>query len=342
MKSGELARRLGAELQGDPDRELAGVAPLDRATPRDLSFLSNPRYRGAASRSAAGALLTASAEGLAERTLLIHRNPYAALARAIELFHPAKAFPPGVHPTAVVGAESAVDPSCHLGPGSVVGRGCTLGPGTVLEAGAVVGDGCRLGSGCHLHPNAVLYDGTELGDRVILHAGCVLGSDGFGYAQEGGRHVKVPQVGRAVVESDVEIGANATVDRGALEETRVGAGTKIDNLVQLGHNVRLGPGCILVSQSGISGSTTLGAGVVVAGQSGAVGHIRIGDGAKVGAKSAVTKDVPPGAFVTGHPAQDHRKWLREKALAGRLEEAFARLKALEAEVARLKGAKEPS
>jgi UDP-3-O-[3-hydroxymyristoyl] glucosamine N-acyltransferase len=178
----------------------------------------------------------------------------------------------------------------------------------------------------------VLYDDTELGDRVILHSGVVLGSDGFGYAQEGGRHLKIPQLGRVVLEDDVEIGANSTVDRGALEETRIGAGTKIDNLVMVAHNVRIGPHCILVAQSGISGSTRLGHHVIVAGQSGAVGHIRIGDGARVGAKSAVTHDLPDGAFVTGHPAQDHRRWLKERALSGRLEELFQRLKQVEAKL----------
>jgi UDP-3-O-[3-hydroxymyristoyl] glucosamine N-acyltransferase len=176
----------------------------------------------------------------------------------------------------------------------------------------------------------VLYDDTELGDRVILHSGVVLGSDGFGYAQADGRHLKVPQVGRVVVEDDVEIGANSTVDRGALEATRIGKGTKIDNLVMVAHNVQVGPHCILVAQSGISGSTRLGHHVIIAGQSGAVGHIRIGDAARVGAKSAVTHDLPDGAFVTGHPAQDHRRWLKERALSGRLEEFFRRLKRVEA------------
>lgn len=342
MNAGEVARLLGASIAGDAGVELAGVAPLDSAEGRDLSFLSNPKYREAARKSRAGAILAASPEGLEGRTLLIHPNPYAALARALHLFHPPKTFVPGVHETAVVGAGCRLAPSCHVGPRVVLGKGSEVGASSVIEAGAVVGDNCKIGDGCHIYPNVVLYDGTEIGDRVILHAGCVLGSDGFGYAQEGGRHVKVPQVGRVVVESDVEIGANTTVDRGALEETRIGAGTKIDNLVQVGHNVQIGPGCILVAQSGISGSTSLGANVIIAGQSGAVGHIKIGDRARVGAKSAVTKDVAPDGFVTGHPAQDHRLWLKERALVSRLEQMAGRLKALEEAVSSLaKGDKEP-
>jgi len=340
MRAGDLAHRLGAVLTGDQALELEGLAPLDRASARELSFLSNPKYGEAARRSAAGALLAASTEGLEGRTVLVHPNPYAALAHALALFHPPKPFPPGIHPTAVVDGSSEVHPGAHVGPLVTVGRACRIGPGAVLEAGAALGDGCTVGEGCHLYPHVVLYDRTELGARVTLHAGAVLGSDGFGYAQEGGRPLKVPQVGRVVVEDDVEIGANTTVDRGALEETRIGAGSKIDNLVQVGHNVRLGPCCILVAQSGISGSTTLGAGVVVAGQSGAVGHIHLGDGTKVGAKSAVTKDVPAGGFVTGHPAQEHRLWLRERALVGRLETLFGRVKALEAELESLRQDKE--
>lgn len=332
MTAGELARLLGAKVFGEGSLELEGVAPLDRATARDLSFLSNPKYKDAARRSPAGALLVAGSEGLEGRTLLLHPNPYVALARAVALFYPPKSYVPGVHPTAVVGPETQIHPEAHIGPRVVIGRGCAIGKGAVLEAGVVLGDRCHVGEGCHLYPNVVLYDSTELGARVTLHAGCVLGSDGFGYAQEGGRHIKIPQVGRVVVEDDVEIGANTTVDRGALEETRVGAGTKIDNLVQVAHNVRIGPGCILVAQSGISGSTTLGAGVVIAGQSGAVGHIHLGDGAKVGAKTAVTKDVPPRGFVTGHPAQDHHQWLKERALVGKLEHLFARVRELESQL----------
>jgi UDP-3-O-[3-hydroxymyristoyl] glucosamine N-acyltransferase len=329
MKVSELAARIQARLAGDPDAEVFGVAPLDRATSRDVSFLSNPKYRDAAKACTAGAIIVGEGEEVPDRTVLVCRDPYLAFAKAVRLFHPARPHPAGVHPTAVVSEGCTVDPKAHVGPCVVLGEGTSVGPGCVIEAGCVLGRDCSMGSDCHLHPRVVLYDGTRLGDRVVLHSGVVLGSDGFGYAQEEGRHFKIPQVGRVVVESDVEIGANTAVDRGALDETRIGEGTKIDNLVQLGHNVRVGPHSILVAQVGLSGSTRLGHHVIMAGQSGAVGHIRIGDGARVGAKSAVTKDVPDGGFVTGHPAQDHRLWLKERALAGRLEELFRRVRRLE-------------
>jgi UDP-3-O-[3-hydroxymyristoyl] glucosamine N-acyltransferase len=329
MKARELAIWLQTGLHGDPDVDLLGVAPLHRAAATDLSFLSNPRYRAQARESGAGALLVTEGEDFPGRTILTCANPYAALAKALSLFHPERKPEPGIHPSAVLGPGCTIATTATVGPHAALGQGSVIGAGTVVGAGCVLGAGCTLGEDCRLYPRVVLYDGTVLGNRVILHSGCVIGSDGFGYAQEGGVHIKVPQVGHVAVEDDVEIGANSTVDRGALEETRIGRGSKIDNLVQVGHNVTLGPGCLLVAQCGISGSTRLGSGVIFAGQSGAVGHIRIGDGARVGAKSAVTKDVPAGGFVTGHPAQDHRLWLRERALVGKLDRVMERLAALE-------------
>jgi UDP-3-O-[3-hydroxymyristoyl] glucosamine N-acyltransferase len=329
MKVAEIAERLSARVVGDPEVEILGLAPLDRASGSDLSFLSNPKYRETARVSAAGAILVAEGEHLPGRTLLVCAAPYAAFARALQLFHTPAAHPRGVHPTAVLGEGCRVDPSASVGPYVVLGEGVTIAAGATVEAGCVLGRGSQVGRECHLFPRVVLYEQTLLGDRVILHSGVVVGSDGFGYAQEKGRHLKIPQVGRVVIEHDVEVGANTTIDRGTLDETRIGEGTKIDNLVQVAHNVTTGADCILVAQAGISGSTSLGRSVIFAGQSGAVGHIRVGDGARVGAKSAVTKDVPDGAFVTGHPAVEHRLWLKERALCGRLEEMLKRIKSLE-------------
>ena len=201
--------------------------------------------------------------------------------------------------------------------------------GAVLHSHVVVGRDCIVGAGAVLHPRVVLYDGVEVGARCILHAGVVLGSDGFGYAYHDGAHQKLRHVGRTVVEADVEIGANTTVDRALLEETRIGAGSKIDNLVQVGHNVRLGPGCVLVAQAGISGSTRLGAGVIMAGQSGLSGHLELGDGVRVAAKTAVFKSVPAGRTVAGIPAVDVADWRRQQALVRRLTELRRRLRELE-------------
>ncbi len=329
MKVSTIAERLGLSVEGDARIEIAGVAPLSVAGESDLSFLSNPRYRETAKSSAAGAIVVSGETTLPGHTLLIAGNPYLAFARAIELFHPPRIFEGGIHPTALVGKECSFAPSCHVGPYVVIGDRAVIGEGSVIEAGCVVGRDCVIGERCRLYPRVVLYDDTRLGNEVILHSGVVVGSDGFGFAHDGGRYVKVPQIGRAVVEDSVEIGANSTVDRGALQETRIGGGTKIDNLVQVAHNVRIGHSCILVAQSGISGSTSLGEGVILAGQSGIVGHVTIGDGTRIGAKSAVTKSLPAGSFVTGHPAQPHRKWLKERAMAARLEEIINRLRALE-------------
>ena len=242
-----------------------------------------------------------------------------------------------MHATAIVGEGARIDGSAHVGALAVIGAGAELGPRVVVEPLAVVGRGCRIGSDSVIHSHAVLYDGTIVGERCIVHAGAILGSDGFGFATHGGVHVKVPQVGRVVLEDDVEIGSNTTIDRAMLDETRVGAGSKIDNLVQLGHNVRLGKGCLIVAQVGISGSTVLGDHVVIAGQSGTSGHLEIGDRARVAAKSAVFKDVAAGDQVAGIPAIPAAKWRRQQVLASRLEEMQRRVAALEKQLQRKDG-----
>ncbi|MGB6847460.1 MAG: UDP-3-O-(3-hydroxymyristoyl)glucosamine N-acyltransferase, partial [Thermoanaerobaculia bacterium] len=234
--------------------------------------------------------------------------------------------------TAIIGDGADVAASASVGAYSVIGRDSQIGEGATLHSHVVIGNHCVVGRDAILYPRVVLYDLCEVGARSILHSGVVLGSDGFGYALHEGRHEKLPHIGKVVVEEDVEIGANTTVDRGLVDETRLGAGSKIDNLVQVAHNVRLGRGCILVSQSGLSGSTRLGNGVVMAGQSGAAGHLELGDGAQVAAKSAVFKSVPSGKTVAGIPAGDAAGWRRQQALTRRLAEMFRRLRALETKV----------
>jgi UDP-3-O-[3-hydroxymyristoyl] glucosamine N-acyltransferase len=325
----ELAALVAGEVRGDRQRAISGIGTLESAGPEQLSFLTNPRYRHQAERSAAAALLVPPGVEIAGRDLLVAAEPYYALARLLALFHPAPAPAPGIHAAAVVDPGASVAASAHVGAHAVIGAGSVVGERAVVHALACVGAQCRIGADSVLHPHVVLYDRTEVGARCTLHAGVVLGSDGFGFAPHAGEHVKVPQVGKVVVEDDVEIGANTTIDRATVDETRIGAGTKIDNLVQLGHNVRVGRGCLLVAQVGIAGSTSLGDGVVMAGRAGASGHLEIGAGARIAAASVALKSVPAGSQVAGWPAIEAGKWRRQQALLARLDEIYRRLRALE-------------
>ena len=331
----DLAELVEGRVEGDPEREVEAVRPLDTAGPRDLSFLNHPRYRAQALASAAGALLVGRdvppelASRASQTPLLVVDDPSYALARLLARVAPETAPEAGVHPTAVLAPDCAVDPTAHVGPYAVIGAGSRIGAGAAVHALAVVGRGCTVGEGAVLHPHAVLYDNTEVGAGSVVHAGAVLGSDGFGYATHKGVHHKVPQIGRVVVEGGVEIGANSTVDRATLGETRIGEGTKIDNLVQVGHNVRVGRHCILCGQAGIAGSARLADYVVLAGQAGVAGHIDLGEGAQVAAKSAALGPVEAGIQVAGIPAVEMRRWKRQTVLLSRLEEMSRRLRALE-------------
>ncbi|MEP0773520.1 MAG: UDP-3-O-(3-hydroxymyristoyl)glucosamine N-acyltransferase [Acidobacteriota bacterium] len=334
----ELARRVGGEVVGDGGLTVRGVRALEDAGPEHLSFYHNRRYLEAARASAAGALLVADATPFPGRTLLVRREPYLALAELLELFHPPVRPPAGVHPSAVVAASARLGEEVSVGPHVTIGDNAVIGERAVLGAGCVVGDGVQVGADTVLHPNVVIEPGCRVGARCILHAGVVIGSDGYGFATVGGVHRKVPQVGIAVIEDDVELGANCTVDRATLGETRIGRGSKLDNLVHVGHNVQVGERCLLVAQVGISGSTRLGHHVVMAGQSGAVGHIRIGNGTVVTAKTGVTEDTPEGAMVSGFPSRPHRQWLKAQANLYTLEELRQVVKRLEASLSAEGGA----
>jgi UDP-3-O-[3-hydroxymyristoyl] glucosamine N-acyltransferase len=341
----ELAERVAGEVAGDAAAVIVRVAPLDEAGPGDLSFFANRKYRRSFEASRATAVVVEPEEEVpAGRTVLRAKNAYLAFAKISTLFHPPQQAVPDVSPQAFVHPEAQVHSSAEIMPFAHVGAGAVVGARCILYPGAYVGPGARLGEDCVLWPNAVVRERCTLGDRVVLQPGCVVGSDGFGYAfdpaGEGGsgpRHYKVPQVGIVAVEDDVELGANVCVDRATLGATRIGRGSKLDNLVQIGHNVEVGSLSILCGQVGIAGSTRLGAGVMAGGQVGIVGHISVGDAAKLGAQAGVMNDVGAGEMVAGSPARLHRDWLRMEATLSRLPELVRRLKELEKRLERLEG-----
>ena len=328
-----LAGKLGAEVIGDGGHEVCGVRPLDTAGREHLSFLHNPKYVEEARSSEAGAIVIADSTVLPDRNLLVCPEPYLALAHALEIFHPSERPEPGVHPSAVVAADVVLGDGASIGPLTSVGAGSAICERTSLGPGCVLGRGVVVGADCIIHPRVVIEDGCRIGDRCIINSGTVIGSDGFGFATVDGVHHKVPQVGIVVVEDDVEIGANGCIDRAALGETRIGSGTKVDNLVQIAHNVQIGAHCLLVAQVGISGSTRIGHHTIFAGQSGCSGHLEIGNGVVLSARAVAIKDVPDGVTLSGYPARPHREWLKTQANLQRLDGLREKVKQLEERLA---------
>jgi UDP-3-O-[3-hydroxymyristoyl] glucosamine N-acyltransferase len=330
--SKEIARRLGGELEGDPQARVAGIAPIASAGTGDLTFLANRKYRQyLTTTQAAVVIVDRDTECPEHLTVIRHDNPYLAFAQAVELVYPDKPhLLPGVHPMAVVEDGAEIDVSAAVGPFCHVRSGAVIGARTQLISGCFVGRECRIGSDCIIYPGVKIMDRTQIGDRVIIHASTVLGSDGFGFAQADGISHKVRQVGYVAVGDDVEIGSNVSVDRGALGPTRIGNGVKIDNLVQIAHNVEIGDNSIIVAQVGISGSTKLGRDVILAGQVGVTGHLVVGDGVRVGAQSGVNKSVPAGKTMFGSPAWEINEALRVSAALRRLPDLLKRVQALEA------------
>ncbi|WP_198372895.1 UDP-3-O-(3-hydroxymyristoyl)glucosamine N-acyltransferase [Roseomonas rosulenta] len=308
-----IAEAAGARLSGDAGRMLAGVAPLNLAGPQDLAFCEGRRHQAALRESRAGAVLvTADAEAAVPVgcAALVVDAPQLAFARVAALFHPRPEPMAGVHPSAVIAPDATIGEGCEIGPFVVVGAGAQIGPGCILHAHAVVGPGCVLGAGSILRAHASLLH-CIAGSGVVLHEGARVGNEGFGFVTtKAGEHVTVPQVGRVILGDGVEIGANSCVDRGAAGDTVLGPGTRLDNLVQVGHNVKTGRGCVIVAQAGIAGSSELGNYVVVAAQAGITGHITLGDGARVGAQAGVMNHVPAGTDVVGSPAWPARETLK--------------------------------
>lgn len=339
LSAAGLADAIGARLDGDGSVALEGVAPLESAGPGHVSFLANPRYLAVARASQAGALIVGLRDELSAPALLRSDNPYAAFARAMRVFHPVAPSDGRVSPHAVVEEGAVLGERVSIEAHAFVGAGARIGAGTRVGVGSVVGRNTTLGIDCILHANVTLYDDVSIGDRVILHSGAVIGADGFGFAKENGRYLKIPQVGTVRIEDDVEIGANSTVDRATLGRTLIGRGSKLDNLVQVAHNVDLGEDAALAAQAGIAGSTTLGSRATLAGQSGVAGHLRLGEDVVVSGKTAVFKNLTNGAFVSGVPARPHRRWLEREAALNRAPGTMDALKqqvaGLEARLARL-------
>ncbi len=301
----QLAKLLNGVAQGDAGREIRGVASLESAGPADLTYAEGPRAVESAARSRAGCILVMSGVSLAGQTTIAVAHPKLAFIRAAELICPPRAAEPGIHPTAVIAPDAVLGEKVSIGPHVVIESGVSVGAGTRLGGGVFLGEGARVGALCSLYPRVIVYPGARLGNRVVLHAGVVVGGDGFGYVFAEGRHVKFPQLGQVIIEDDVEIGSNSTVDRGSLGTTVVGEGTKIDNLVQVAHNVRVGRHCVIAAQTGISGSVEIGDYVVMGGQVGIGDHARIEARAVLGGGAGILpgKIVREGETVWGRPAR---------------------------------------
>ncbi len=325
----EIAKLLGGEVVGDASLVLNGFAPADRAQPGDLTFAENESYFARAEQSAAPAIIVDGPVTSSRKTLIRVPNARVAFAKVLPLFFPEPVFAAGVHPTAMVPSSARVDPTAHIGPYCVLGEKVRIGPRSVLQGLDHVGADCLLGENVNLFPNVTLYPCTEIGNRVRIHSGTVVGSDGFGYVLDNGIHRKVPQIGNVIICDDVELGANVTVDRGALGPTIVGKGTKVDNLVQIAHNVTVGEHCILVSQAGIAGSTKLGNYVILGGQVGLAGHLKIGNRVSVAAQSGVMNNIPDGEKWIWTPAQPDRQAKRQMIALQQLPELFRWVKELE-------------
>ena len=326
----ELASRLEGTVTGDVALKITGFAPADSARLGDLTFAENEAYFVRADVSQASAILVAEdCRSTTGKTLIHVSNARVAYAQILPLFFPEPTFAGSQHPSAVIPASAQVDPTAYIGPHCVLGERVRIGPGVVLLGGNHLGDDCVLGEQCRLFPNVVLYGRTVLGRRVRIHAGSIIGSDGFGYVLDQGVHRKVPQVGQVIIHDDVEIGANVTIDRAALGATVVGKGSKIDNLVQIAHNVTIGEHTIVVAQVGIAGSTKVGSFVTIAGQAGLAGHLRIGDRVVLAAQSGVMHNIPEGQKWMGSPAQPDRVTKRQLLALEKLPELLRRVAELE-------------
>jgi UDP-3-O-[3-hydroxymyristoyl] glucosamine N-acyltransferase len=339
LKLRELADRLHCRVEGHGDVEIVRVSSLQHAEPGDLTFLTNARYLPQLAATRASAVILGANETSRPPSgcaILRSDDPYSTFAHAVGMFAHAPAPARGIDPLSAIASDAMIGADVSIGPFVTIGAAAVVGARTTIHSNVTIGSHARVGDECVLHSHTSLRDGVALGNRVILHDGVVVGSDGFGFArQKDGSHLKIPQLAAVVIEDDVEIGANSTIDRPAIGETRIGAGTKIDNLVHIAHGVVLGRRVLLAAQSGIAGSTTIEDDVMMAGQSGVIGHVQVGRGTKIGAKSAVLQSVDADQFVTGIPAFDHSEWKKASVIFRQLPSLKKRLEELERKIAEL-------
>jgi len=338
VKLREIAERLHCRLEGDGEIDIVRVAGIEQAGPGDLTFLANPKYHARLSATRASAVILAAdipAEGMSAARLR-SPHPYLSFAQAVDLLVPQQPAQPGIDPTSLVAADATLGPDVSIGPFVTIGPGARLGARTIVHSHVSVGAGATIGDDCVVFARVSIRDRVTIGHRVILHDGVVVGSDGFGFVkQKDGTHLKIPQRADVVIEDDVEIGANSTIDRPAVGETRIGAGTKIDNLVQVAHGVQIGRRVLLAAQVGIAGSSVLEDDVVLAGQVGIAGHLRIGKGVVATAQTGVPSSVEPGEMISGYPAIPNREWLKSSAVFKQLPTLRKRVADLEQRIAEL-------
>jgi UDP-3-O-[3-hydroxymyristoyl] glucosamine N-acyltransferase len=336
LKLREIAERLECRLDGDGEIDIRRVAGIEEAGPGDLTFFTNPKYASALSKTGASAVILADTADAAPCAMLRVRQPYLAFAKAVELFAGDDRPTAGIHRLAEVAPTAIVSSDASIGPFVVIGDAARIGARTVVYPLVTIGRGAHIGDDCVIHSRASIRERVQMGHRVIVQDGAVVGSDGFGFAKRpDGTHHKIPQIGGVVIEDDVEIGANAAIDRPAVGETRIGAGTKIDNLVQVAHGVTIGRDVLLAAQDGIAGSTTIEDTVTLAGQVGVSGHITIGKGTIATAQTGIPNSVEPGSFISGYPAINNRDWLKSSAIFRKLPELRKTIADLEARLAKL-------
>jgi UDP-3-O-[3-hydroxymyristoyl] glucosamine N-acyltransferase len=324
----EVARHLEGKLKGDPHIVLHRISPLEKAREGDLAFVEEEKLLPLAEKSGASALILKEGWETNKNAIYV-ANPRLALVKALELFSHRRKPSPGIHPTAIIEEGVKLGEDISIGAYCYIGANTTIGDRAIIYPLSYIGENCQVGSNVVIYPRVTIYDHIEIGDNCIIHSGAVIGADGFGYVKVEDRHLKIPHIGKVVIEDDVEIGANTTIDRATMGETRVGRGTKIDNLVQIAHNVEIGENSIIVAQVGISGSVKIGKNVTLAGQAGIADHIEIGDNSTIAAQAGVIGDVPPKSVYSGYPARPHTQQMRVLALLQRLPQIMEKLKEIE-------------